>query len=289
MTTETSLNSIIAELVTNGSIELSSGDSHQIEEASDLLPVGMCVYVPSVSNQTLLGNIGNIQALHTAGFDAVPHLAARKIVSRNELKEFLNRVVQDYGVHRVLVIGGDQPHVHGPFEDSASILRDGILADSGIDHVEIAGYPEGHPKIPLPTLQADLEEKLSLAANQGLGTDIVTQFSFAPTRILEYCANLAHTHPDVPVYVGMVGPSNPAKLLRYARHCGVSASLRALGGMGIKAANLIVHTDPTEQLTALARYCAARDSCNVIGVHIFSFGGFVKSAQWMRNKCSEEH
>lgn len=283
------LDGIIAELVTNGSIELSTSDEAQVKEAADLLPVGMCAYVPSVSMQPLSGNLERVRLLHAAGFDVVPHLAARKIASRNELKAYLQQVVQDYGVHRVLVIGGDEPNAIGPFKDSAAILRDGILSDSGIDHVEIAGYPEGHPEIPLPALHADLEDKLSLASSQGLGADIVTQFSFAPARILEYCANIAHTHPDVPVYVGMVGPSNPAKLLHYARYCGVSASLRALGRLGFKATSLVMHTDPTEQLTALAHYCATRDSCNVIGVHIFSFGGFKKSAQWMRNMCRGKH
>ncbi len=71
MTTDKDLDAIIAELVTNGSIELSTSESRQITEASDLLPVGMCVYVPSVSKQTLSENIEHIQALHAAGFDAV--------------------------------------------------------------------------------------------------------------------------------------------------------------------------------------------------------------------------
>lgn len=120
-----------------------------------------------------------------------------------------------------------------------------------------------------------------LASNQGLGICVVTQFSFAPSRIVEYRAGLARTAPEVAVYVGLPGPTNPALLIRYARMCGVSTSLRALIDRGFKAARLFSHTAPHEQLSMLAHHCAARRACNVAGVHIFSFGGSFESAQWM--------
>jgi hypothetical protein len=31
----------------------------------------------------------------------------------------------------------------------------------------------------------------------------------------------------------------------------------------------------------LAHYCATRRASNVVGVHVYSFGGFLKSARWM--------
>jgi len=70
--------------------------------------------------------------------------------------------------------------------------------------------------------------------------------------------------------------------LRFAQRCGVSASLRALKDQGIAAVRLVTHTDPSEQLTAVARYCLAHASCNVVGVHLFSFGGAIRTADWMR-------
>ena len=101
---------------------------------------------------------------------------------------------------------------------------------------------------------------------------------------MDYCAKLSRIIPDVPVYVGMAGPTNPVTLLRYARICGVSASLRALTGLGFKAARLVTRTEPNEQLTVLARYCAGREGSNVMGVHIFSFGGFIESVKWLKEK-----
>jgi hypothetical protein len=44
----------------------------------------------------------------------------------------------------------------------------------------------------------------------------------------------------------------------------------------------VTHSDPRDQLVALARYSALRGQSNVVGVHIYSFGGVVQTAQWMR-------
>ena len=133
-------------------------------------------------------------------------------------------------------------------------------------------------------MKADLKAKLEMASAQHLGLSVVTQFSFVPSRIVEYCDELVHDAPQIPVYVGMAGPTDPLSLLRYARHCGVSESLRALSALGVKAAKLACHTNPDEQLEVLARYCAGHEVSNVIGIHLFSFGGFERSARWMQEK-----
>ena len=110
---------------------------------------------------------------------------------------------------------------------------------------------------------------------------MVTQFSFAPTRIVAFCADLARRAPAVPVYVGMAGPTDALALMRYAQICGVSASLRALRSVGLSMAGL-VHTDPDEQLRALAHGGESAD--NVVGIHLYSFGGALRTAQWLRER-----
>jgi hypothetical protein len=62
----------------------------------------------------------------------------------------------------------------------------------------------------------------------------------------------------------------------------VSASLRALKTLGTGIAKLVTHTDPGEQARAVARYSAARDRASVVGLHFFSFGGAVRTAEWMK-------
>jgi methylenetetrahydrofolate reductase (NADPH) len=131
-----------------------------------------------------------------------------------------------------------------------------------------------------------LAEKLAVARAQGLGAYVLTQFSFAPNRIVEYCADLARRAADVPVYVGLAGPTSPVTLLRYAQRCGVSASLRALQAQGMGAVRLFTHVDPADQLTALARHIHTGSASNVVGVHLYSFGGVARTAAWMNERIT---
>src|SRR4029077_16425799 len=187
------------------------------------------------------------------GLEPVPHIAARRVASRLQVRAFLDQAVRVAGVAKALLIAGDVSVPVGPYADGAALIRDGVLAESGLQQVGLPGYPEGHPQVPTAALNAALGQKLALLAEQRLAAYVVTQFSFAPHRIVEYCADLARRAAGVPVYVGMAGPANPVALLRYAQRCGVGASLRALQSQGMGAVRLITHADPSEQLAALAR------------------------------------
>ena len=61
----------------------------------------------------------------------------------------------------------------------------------------------------------------------------------------------------------------------------MSASLRALRNLGSGIAKLVTHTDPREQVLAVSNYAQRRESSNVVGVHLYSFGGAVRTAEWM--------
>jgi methylenetetrahydrofolate reductase (NADPH) len=212
----------------------------------------------------------------------VPHVSARRILNRDEFRDSLKRASAEHGVHRVLLIGGDEPRAKGPFQDSLQVLEEGLLAECGIREIGIGGYPEGHPRIALNALEKAMQRKLELARTQSIGVYVLTQFSFAPPRVVEYCATLARLHPELPVYVGIAGPTDAAALARYAQRCGVSVSLRALRTLGSGIAQLVSNTDPRDQIAAVARYNRSREPSNVVGVHLYSFGGAVRTAAWMR-------
>lgn len=284
--TESRLQARIAELVTGGSLEISPRELHRAAEVAALLPKGSCVYIPSLPGLPLSRTLEMVGTLRAAGLDPVPHVSARRILDKQDFRRFLKQCVNDCGVHRVLVIGGDEPKAKGPYNDSLEVLRDGILAEAGIREIGVSGYPEGHPRIAGPVLEDCFRKKLQLADEQGLGIYVVTQFSFAPKRIVDFCAGLARSAPSVSVYVGVAGPSDPAALLRYAQRCGVSTSLRALRNLGTGIARLVVHTDPQEQVAALGGYLQNREAGNVVGVHLYSFGGAVRTASWMRERIS---
>lgn len=275
-----------AELVADGSIEWSGGHPDQAEAVAGLLPYGMPVFVPALPRDGMTTRLRLIACLREAGFEPVPHLAARRIPSAAALRDFLAEGVGAGGVRRVVVIGGDDQRPDGPYGDARALLESGLLGAAGIREVALAGYPEGHPSISPGELQAALLAKLAVLEQQGLGAQVVTQFSFTPSRIIEYCSVLARLAPGVPVFAGIAGPASLRQLVHYARYCGVAASLSAVRSVGLKIAQLLDHARADEQLGRLATYNAAHGASNLIGVHVYSFGGVPETAAWMRARLN---
>ena len=273
--------SLAAELVSGGSLEIGAHRPQDAREIAALLPAGTPVYVNHLPRHKLLDTLPTLVAVREAGLEPVPHIAARRIKDRAELQTFLARATGEAGVRKALILGGDEPQAIGPYADGAALLREDLFSGAGLREIGLPGYPEGHPRIPAAALEKSFAEKLMLAASHGMGTYVVTQFSFAPSRVVDYCARMARQASGIPIYVGLAGPTNPIALLRFAQRCGVSASLRALRTQGMDAVRLVTHTDPADQLIAVARYCDAHDDCNVVGVHLFTFGGVNASAAWM--------
>jgi methylenetetrahydrofolate reductase (NADPH) len=278
--TEHAVPARVSELLVAGSLELSPRELHRAADVAALLPANTCIYIPSLPGLPLARTLEAVAAIRAAGLDPVPHVSARRILKAGEFRAFLKEAVAKHLVHRVLLLGGDEPKAKGPFTDSLQILESGLLADSGIKEIGVAGYPEGHPRI--SNLTGAFDQKRRLTREQGMGMYVVTQFSFAPSRVVEYCSALARSAPEVSIYAGVAGPTDAAALARYAQRCGVSVSLRALRTLGSGIARLVTNSDPREQLTALARYSLQREPSNLVGVHLYSFGGALRTASWMR-------
>ena len=270
-----------ARLLKRSSIELSTNGEKAIRGASEVLPGGMGVYVPKMPRETLGDKLVQLRLLRKYGLDPIPHIVARQLGSKHELRTFLADAVRTAGVHRVLVIGGDSSDVAGPYPDSAAVISSGVLPGLGITAVDVAGYPDGHPTIPPDVLLADLQDKVELAARYGLTLAVVTQFSFDARAVARYGAGLLDRAPGVPVFAGLAGPTSPAKLLRFASICGVSTSLRAANKLGKNALKLARHSSPDNQFDVLVRNKIAGTAGNLAGIHLFSFGGFVDSSKWL--------
>ena len=269
------------DLVASGSIEMTADRRDDVRVLADLLPAKTLVYVNHLPRHSLEQTLDGLLRVADAGLEPVPHLAARRVSSRAEVERFLQQAVAKAGVRKVLLLGGDVATVHGPYGDAAALMRDRLLGDAGVREVGFAGYPEGHPRIAQAALNRALVEKLALAAEQKIQPYVMTQFSFAPARIIEFAADLARRAPGVPVYAGVVGPTNPVTLMRFAQRCGVSASLRALQAQGMNAVRLVTHTDPAEQLSYIAQHTAGQAAHAIVGVHLFTFGGAEASARFM--------
>src|SRR5690242_10163120 len=255
------------------SIEATRPGAAEIEALAGILPAGTEVYftaVPTVGPQEIVTAAAN---LRRSGLEPVVHIAARRQASATDLQSLLASLNGEALVRRLLVIGGDV-EAAGPFADALAVIQKGRLREAGIDEIGIGAYPEGHPRIPPGRLEAAMDEKIAAATALGLRVKIVSQFSFSPERVLTWLRQLRGCGIAVPVQVGMAGPTSVPALLRYAKRCGVAASLRGLvSGM---AASLIGHVGPDRIIEALA----AAEGLGDIAPHYFSFGGTVETARY---------
>src|SRR2546428_385036 len=87
----------IRAVLAGASLELSSQDPAEIDACADLLEPGTAVYISMPPGQTYHGNVALATRLRRAGFRPVPHVAARRIASRDALEEYLARAAKMKG------------------------------------------------------------------------------------------------------------------------------------------------------------------------------------------------
>jgi methylenetetrahydrofolate reductase (NADPH) len=269
----------IGEFLSGYSLEAIRPKAFDIEALKASAPKGMRVYLSAVAGRPVDEVIGHAKAVHAAGFDPVPHLAARKFASRDALSGLLARLNGEAGVRHVLVIAGDSDAAAGPLASAMEVIESGLLQRHGISGIGIAGHPDGHPRIPAETLDLALSNKIEAAQQSGLTAEIVTQFCFEPATIIRWIGRLRDLGVENPVRVGMAGPAGVATLLRYAARCGVKAS--AAGAA--RQAGLVKHMFGGSAPDAIVRALAdagGNGRLGDIGAHFFSFGGVDTTARW---------
>ncbi|HEY6722067.1 MAG TPA: methylenetetrahydrofolate reductase [Burkholderiales bacterium] len=263
-------------LLAGASLELSSRDPAEIDACADLLEPGTSIYISMPPGQTYHGNVALAMRLARAGFRPVPHVAARRIASRDALDEYLARAAGEAGVDCALVIAGDSDRASGPFDSSLALLESGLFERHGIVHLGIAGYPEGHPRIAASALEAALAAKKNLARRTGLDLQVVTQFCFESEPVLSWTAKMKGH--GLPVRVGLSGPASLPRLLRFAALCGIGNSVRALKARPQAITRLLVEAGPE----VLVRDLASAGDTSIAGIHFFCFGGLMRTARWLR-------
>jgi methylenetetrahydrofolate reductase (NADPH) len=260
------------------SLEAAHPTAAEIDGLRKIAPAGTHVYVPAVPHQPAIRIVEAAAQLRAAGFEPVPHVAARNYADAAELENILRRACAA-GVRRALIVAGDRDQPAGPFADARSVFESNLLQRHGIAHIGISGYPDGHPRISADTLDRALTAKLAAAERAGLRVTIVTQFCFEPERIIAWLRRLRGLGIGLPVKIGVAGPSSVATLLRYASRCGVRASARALVRHAKSMRGLIGRSAPDDLLSALAE-AHAREPRGEVTPHLFSFGGVVATARY---------
>jgi methylenetetrahydrofolate reductase (NADPH) len=262
------------------SIEATRPSEADIAAIAGVLPPGTAVYLSAVPSVEPAELVGTAARLRQTGLEPVAHIAARRMTSAGHLSDLLKGLRDEADMRQLLVIGGDVDQA-GPYADALAVIQKGALGHLGFEAIGIAAYPEGHARIAPGRLEAALDEKIASATAQGLSVHIVSQFSFSPERVLTWLRQLRGAGIAVPVKVGMAGPTSVPALLRFAKRCGVAASLRGLvSGVGAGLVGQITtgSVGPGRMIDALATAEAQQRNLGDIAPHYFSFGGVVETA-----------
>jgi methylenetetrahydrofolate reductase (NADPH) len=246
------------------------------ESVLEWVPADVTVTVTASPAKGLDPTLDLTERLAGRGYRVVPHLSARLVRDDAHLAEIVARL-RACGVDDVFVPAGDADPPAGRFESALSLLD--RLAEMGrpFARVGVTGYPESHPRIGDDiTIQAMWDKRRHAAY-------MVSNLCFDPATLRHWIVRVRARGVTMPMFVGVAGPVDRARLLRMAAKAGVTESARFLAG----------HTDWLLRLGTPAGYNPARllertgatladPASSVEGLHIFTFNQVRQTEQWRR-------
>jgi len=199
------------------------------------------------------------------GYAVVPHLTARQVRDDAHVEAIVARL-HAAGVREVFVPAGDAREP-GPFPDAASLLR--VLAGQ-FDEIGIIGYRGSHDLSGEDTTIQAMFEKAPMA------TYIVSQICFDPAVIDAWISRVRARGTELPIWVGMPGIVDNAKLIRVSMKIGLGESARFLRAHRAWLRRMVTRSFTPEPL--LKRLT----SDDIAGVHFFTFNELERTERWRR-------
>jgi methylenetetrahydrofolate reductase (NADPH) len=243
-------------------------------ERAEGLPTTAHATVTASPSHGIESTLDLAEALVARGHPVTPHLAAHMIRDRAHLAELLDRC-RAVGIREAFVIGGDAKD-RGDLHDAGALLRAMQEVGHPFERIGVAGYPEGHPKIPSERLLEVLREK------QASASWMTTQISFDTDAIARWIARMRATGITLPIHLGVPSPVEVRKLLRIAARIGVGGSIRYLR-KNRQLLGLVFRRSytPDRLLSSLAGTIADPDA-DVRVLHLFTFNEVEAAADWRR-------
>jgi methylenetetrahydrofolate reductase (NADPH) len=272
---------IIAQLARDASVEINVHDVGYLEESRRLLPEGKALYISHLPKQRWHDTEAACRAVRAAGFRPVPHVPVRLLPDAATVDRVLSGFVDAGRVDEVLLIAGDYPRALGPYSEVLQLMNSGALQRHGLRRVLVAGHPEGHPQVRLADIRRAELDKARAAQQAGLELTFLTQFFFEHSPFLDWVRELRSAGVQARVIGGLAGPTKLTTLIRFAMRCGAGASMRVLTARPAAFTKLLGDHGPESVLSGLAQ-ARCEGVSNFAGVHLFCFGGFVRTCQWLR-------
>ena len=270
-------------LLADFSVEMTGKDISALHKAHGVIPPGTKVNITYLGSEDVQMRVAAAKAVRDLGFVPVPHISARRIASRAKLEDFLSRL-QDVGAsERVFVVGGDPAEPEGPYPDSISLIRTGLLERYGAREVSVAGYPEPHPDIPTDVLDRHLDEKIAALRGEGLDALIITQFAFDVEPVLAWIRHVRVRGIDSQIRIGTPGPAGIKRLVGFARRFGVGANAMIVKKYGFSLTSLMGTAGPDRFLDDLSQLLGSDPSTGDVKLHLYTFGGLIATSEWLRD------
>lgn len=271
-----------AELLADFSLEMTGKDVPGLLEAAPLIPQGTRINVTFLGNEDLEMRLTASKAVLDGGFVPVPHISARRITSQGMLEEFLGALQAQGTSANVFSVGGDPSEPQGPYADSHELIKSGLFSQYGVEHVSIAGYPEGHPDISDEKLWTAITGKYATLTEQGMPGTILTQFGFDVDPVFAWIEKVRGAGIDLPIRVGVPGPAGIKRLLAFAGRFGVASSAGIAKKYGFSITNLLGTAGPDRYIKDLAAGLDP-EKHGKVGLHFYTFGGLTATSEWIRD------
>jgi methylenetetrahydrofolate reductase (NADPH) len=251
--------------------------ARSVEDAvAKWVPAGMTVTVTASPAKGLDATLDLAERLAARGYRVVPHVSARLVTGDSHLSEIVARLLA-CGIDDVFVPAGDADPPAGRFDSALSLIERLTEMGRPFARVGITGYPESHPRIDDDiTIQAMWDKRQHAAY-------IVSNLCFDPAVLRRWIGRVRARGVTLPLFVGLAGPVDRARLVRMAARAGVAESARFLAG----------HTEWFARLAAPGGYSPDRlldrtgatlsaPASAVAGLHLFTFNQVQQTEEWRR-------
>jgi methylenetetrahydrofolate reductase (NADPH) len=214
------------------------------------------------------------ERLARAGYPVVPHVSARLVRDRAHLEDVLARLLEA-GVRELFVPAGDAAEP-GEFPGAVDLLKAmGPLRDR-FDEIGITGYPESHHLI------SDEETIQAMFAKTPMATCIISQICFDADVIAAWIAEVRRRGTALPVWIGLPGTVDYAKLVRISMKIGLGESARFLSHHRNWMSRLMTRQFKPDPLLKGLAPTLADPAANVGGFHLYTFNEVARTERWRR-------
>ena len=272
------------------SIEIVTNQANELKNLSrDLFDEVHIAYLPSTNQLEI---VEACKIVNNLGFRPVPHCPARTIGTKSSLEKYLKKIT-NIGVNKLFCIAGSSNNHAGlirdnlkdleSYKETMDVFTSGLLEEYGIEEINIAGFPEGN--IDDPETDLNVLKKCNWLNQKNIKSSIITQWTTDTKQTNQWIMDTKNMTSKIDpenfqIHLGIVGPVNLKRLIRFAEICGVQSELL------IKQLETKNNYEPTEYLENLIPETILHEIVPFDNLHFFPFGGIERLSNWLAKETS---